>query len=282
MTNFNYSAQFWTDENLPLEFQFSYIDPSTGSILVVREKGLSPYATSYLPSGPSSRKFLVNCSLVVNDAISASTSQFSAVRVRPVDHSTLNSYVSSQLLSITISAGAINLIGTILNKVNCTGMNFCSSLNRLDCSSVDFTCGNCKAGFIGQIGPGNSFCLDSVMVSKFFSAKINVCHEDSDCPIFQVCNISSNVCYLPLKNCPSSCSFQGNCTFVNNYNGNPVAICTASSTDCSAVCNCNPGFAGSSCAMSSSQLAENQQQRNEPNYCKVLEAFWSPIFQAKL
>ena len=259
-TVFNYSTGLWEDDNLPLEYQFSYVDISSGSLLVVRDKEASPNATSFLPSGLSANLYSVNCSMTVFDVLTASSYLFLSVIVRPSDQSSLNNFISSQL-SITSSAGTINLIGTILNKVNCSGTTHCSDLNRFDCSTKDFTCGECKVGFIGQAGPSNTQCISHSLSLKAQSSNISTCSKDSDCSFFQSCNISSRHCYTPSKQCPNSCSSQGHCIFVNTNNGISIETCEVFSSDCSAICICNTGFAGSSCAISSAQLAVKQQQR---------------------
>ena len=258
-TLYNFSAGSWIDKDLPLLYQFSYLDGVSGAVMVVRDEALTPNASSFLPVGLSARGYEVNCSVFVFDALSASTTQTSAVYVFQTPQSALNSFISSHLNST--STGTINLITTVLNKVNCSGVRDCDHLNRLDCSTVDFTCGPCKTGYIGQSGADNSMCLSS---SSFISSPpttSKVCHLDSDCPPFQSCNVSSHSCFLPSKSCPNSCSSQGSCQFVNINNRIQVGSCKISAVDCEAVCVCNKGFSGSSCSLTTQQLAEKQQQR---------------------
>ena len=257
-TLFNFTAALWKDPDLPLQYQFAYFDAPTNADLALNEESLSSRAVSYLPAGLRSTMYAMNCSLVVYDSLFASTRRIVSVKVNPADSKSVSNFINKQLSS-PASVGTLNLISTVLNAVNCTGVFMCGGLNRVGCSTVDFTCGECIDGFTGEAGAHNTLC---VKVISSVVRNSSSCRKFSDCPLFQQCNSSTRNCYTPLKQCPNKCSAQGRCQYVNNNNGLVLTTCTVSSSYCSAVCVCNRGFAGSACSMKTAQLLEKQSQRS--------------------
>ena len=146
----------WFDSDLPLQYLFGYIDPSTTKQLSISTESTAQSVSSCLPSGREASSYVLNTTLVVSDALSSYSSIFFATVVRPSSNSAL--LVNS---TSTLSLNMINVIGSFLNKVNCTGISNCVKLNRHDCSNVDFTCGDCFPDYIGESGPHNSMCVKS-------------------------------------------------------------------------------------------------------------------------
>eukprot|EP01036_Dinobryon_divergens_P027094 gene27095-35809_t len=260
-TVFTFSARLWVDSNLPLSYQFGYSDPTSGALSVLKDRSISNSTKSNLPAGISSLKYLINSTMVVYDALSASVSRKVTVQVKPTNSSNLHNYITSQLSGV-MSSAAIVLVGNLINAVNCTGTSRCVQYNRLPCSTVDYTCGECLNGYVGVAGPQNSLCIKlASKVSK--STFVGKCAVDSDCDSFQICNSTSNSCYLPSKQCPNQCSSQGLCKFMGTDSGMPMSDCKVTASTCQAVCFCNTGFAGTSCSYTAAQLAEKISQRSQ-------------------
>eukprot|EP01036_Dinobryon_divergens_P025956 gene25956-34556_t len=260
-TLFEYAATSWEDENLPLSYQFGFYDPTSSSKFVLREKSISNVTHTTLPSGLSSARYFINTTMDVFDSMSASVTRVVTVKVTPSDSTTLNTFIAAQLSNKT-SSGFIVLIGNILNKSNCTGATNCEKYHRLPCSTMDYTCGECMSGYVGVPGPQNSPCAKINSTATTISA-IRACLKDSDCSNFQVCNTSSSFCYVPSKPCPNSCSSQGTCRYVGVDTGLVVSDCKVTLSNCRAVCSCNTGFAGFSCALTTAQIIAKQNQRNK-------------------
>lgn len=58
----------------------------------------------------------------------------------------------------------LDVASSSLNAANCTAAPDCEVLNRDDCGAnglrEDNTCGECKSGTVGVLGPHNSLCVD--------------------------------------------------------------------------------------------------------------------------
>eukprot|EP00597_Dinobryon_sp_UTEXLB2267_P010423 CAMPEP_0170102732 /NCGR_PEP_ID=MMETSP0020_2-20130122/3057_1 /TAXON_ID=98059 /ORGANISM="Dinobryon sp., Strain UTEXLB2267" /LENGTH=1386 /DNA_ID=CAMNT_0010326131 /DNA_START=159 /DNA_END=4316 /DNA_ORIENTATION=+ len=242
------------DEDLPLEYQFGYF--SFGNKLIIQLKSELAVVSSILPSGLE--KHFTNTTLEVFDSFSASTFRTIGVTLQPIDAATTARYIESIVFS-SMSSSAINVVGTILNAVNCSGVTNCDKLKRYDCADMDFSCGSCMEGFIGESGSKNSVCVPSASEA---TKLVYICKSDSDCGIFQYCNRTGS-CTKMSKKCPNSCSNQGVCTFINSNTGFLVSQCEMLSSDCLAVCQCFIGFGGNYCALSSAQLLQKIKLRKQ-------------------
>jgi len=251
-TLFNFVARSWMDEDLPLEYQFGFM--SFGNELLLQAKSEIALASSILPSG------LVNHStttkLEVFDALSASSFRIYGITLKPTDSSAASNYIES-IVSTSMSSTDINMVGSILNAVNCSGVINCNKVNRHGCSDVDFSCGPCLEGFIGESGSKNSLCVYHPLISSTPKTVLITykCKSDNDCDLFQYCDSSGSCGKMP-KQCPNSCSNQGDCSFINSNTGLQVSKCDMTSSDCQAVCQCIAGFGGASCALSSAQVQQ--------------------------
>ena len=255
-TSFLFSASDWFDSDLPLQYLFGYADPSTRKQLSICAGSAAQTSASYLPSGRPVSKYVLNTTLVVSDSLASSTTLYFPTIVKTSSIAAVRTNASNKL-----SLNLINVLGSFLNQANCTGVSNCSKLNRLDCSNVDFTCGDCVPGYIGESGSHNSLCWRS---SKRLDTKYSTfCRTDSDCGAFENCQKQSGTCFMPSKECVHSCSFKGNCSYVSRYHGYPVPECKVSSSDCDAVCSCDAGYAGSSCSFTSEELSSRISLRHD-------------------
>eukprot|EP01036_Dinobryon_divergens_P026337 gene26337-biopygen21943 len=161
-TPFIFEAIKWIDKDIPLGYQFTYTTTQRSQLRI----GVSyPYCnstTSLLPAGSATARYSMNCSVRVYDAYGAASMTTSSVTVRPVSSQVAQAFVLSTIntSSSGISLSVINLLGSLLSKVNCSGSPNCATLYRSPCSSVDHTCGSCFSGYAGESGSRNSPCVN--------------------------------------------------------------------------------------------------------------------------
>ena len=132
-TAFLFKAAGWKDKDLPLRFLFNYLTAQNHSLATESASEYSDSTTSLLPAGSSNVNYAINCSVRVTDSYSASTvSSRAAVVVRPVSRAESQQFVLSTMHASPngLSLGTVNLLGSLLNKVNCSGAPDCASLYR--------------------------------------------------------------------------------------------------------------------------------------------------------
>ena len=236
-TSFLFKAMDWKDKDLPLSYQFSYFTAQNIQLSIGSPSENSDGATALLPAGSEGVRYLVNCSVQVFDLYSASAVSSSAVVVRPVSRAESQQFILSTINASSngLSLGTINLLGTLLNKVNCSGAPNCGMLYRGPCSTVDHTCGSCLGGYIGESGSHNSPCI---------------------IPMERNHSLLSQQ-----KHCQNNCSGRGECVYVNTNTGHKLSSCELLSTTCRAACLCGNDFAGASCSYTTAELKENQKIR---------------------
>ena len=239
-TIFHFLAGQWVDKDLPLTYQFSYIENTVQVIGIQSERN---FTFSPLPSSSTGAKNLINCSVEVFDSISASTISFQDVRVHPAQREVVNRYLNSTIHTARTSSlllNEVNLISSLLSKINCSNAPNCYSLHRSECSSVDHTCGDCLPQFIGESGSHNTYCFDRL------AATTNA-------------NITTQ---FQAKECLNNCSSNGRCYFVDSNSLQRVPVCPIVSTSCEAICECVVGYGGTFCAFTLAELQQKISIRN--------------------
>jgi hypothetical protein len=86
--------------------------------------------------------------------------------------------------------GPANLLCTALSVVECGMSPECGSLHRLECKSVENTCGDCEAGFFGTSGNSNGRCTPEAERGDCVDADAGFCGNLNRLP----CSSVPNVC----------------------------------------------------------------------------------------
>lgn len=277
-TIFSFQTSGWVDEDLPITYQFGYL---TSSLLltVFRSKIELSYTSTVLPSGSKGTISNLTSAVDVFDSLDSSVQSTFGVSVEEVKMSLadLNSFLISGINGSKVNSNSddlksvISSVTNILNRVNCSNSPDCHLLNRLDCSLVEGTCGNCLPGFIGLSGSSNTRCASwaglltrRILVTSSKSAKIS-CQSDLDCEfgVFLHCNDTSNQCEPMQQLCPNSCSGHGNCLFVSKFDPNlTLSRCEMLETHCTPRCECEDGYMGSSCSFLSADFFKQMELRH--------------------
>jgi hypothetical protein len=271
--SFSFLAERWTDADLPLLYQFSYLT-AEGVEVTLRSKAESAFTSALLPAGPASSNYSVAGTAQVYDALAASSSVQYAVRVTKAvavrSAASTSDFVTSSLSS---SGGNVDqlkrataLSSYLLNQVDCSGAPDCAKLNRAGCSQTPQTCGVCVSSlYVGEVGDSNEPCvLKSVAARRRLAAGVGAsCGSSADCGAFQDC--ASGLCSGVPKQCKANCSApNGGCVFVNANSGAPVASCFVGDPTCRAVCNCTAAYLGSeTCSLNSTELQLKQALRDQ-------------------
>jgi hypothetical protein len=284
VTNFKLSTSGWIDDsaNLPLSYDFKYslnaLDYTIQSVSQLNS------ANTALPAGDSSKFGEISLGVRVFNIYGAYSSRTSSVFVTvPVVSdsaaaaSTVRDYLDNVLDSSSAqqnpdqTMGAVSVAATMINAVNCSlvSNDFCDKKNRLPCQSTPQTCSSCKDGFKGVFGDSNSKCLQN---SQKESVRKSISNCDpSTCIYGYGCSSETNECVIPPKECPNKCSNNGICTYWDG-NGRRLteAECNVENTYCSAVCDCNQGFHGSSCSYDDQTFMIRQDTRKR--MCQALNS----------
>eukprot|EP01040_Poterioochromonas_malhamensis_P011892 gene11892-biopygen2504 len=223
--SFTLSCSLWTDSNLPLSYQFSYLIESNGMKSVVRGMSVVGYATSLLPAGSKARNNSMVVMADVYDSLNANTSISTTVKVVEPEQNSFN--ISSFITAATSSASSVDALvqGTslsslLLNQANCSLAPDCSKLNRNGCFSTAHTCGSCvSSALVGQVGDSNNPC--------------------------RVVNSTIGVVSRQMQQCGGNCSGHGQCGFFSSLDGSAVSVCYRGEVSCYAKCVCEEGYSRS-------------------------------------
>jgi hypothetical protein len=276
-TTFSFSASDWLDEDLPLSYQFGYLSSQDDQeMTVLRSKIELSHTSLLLPLGSSTLNdnaptrvlnrsrntslpttvrvfdiydcFSASLSMTWIEDVSLSIGELRAFLVDGISGSqaTTNSDDLKSTLSLTSS---------VLNHVNCSGAPSCPSLNRLACSLVEGTCGDCALGYVGQTGSSNTPCFPNNANARRLlgSATGGSCESADDCEqsSFLYCDSQSKSCQSIQQSCPNSCSGHGRCVFVSKFDQNVTLVeCEVVDPECVPRCECDEDFLGSSCSAS--------------------------------
>jgi hypothetical protein len=271
---FTFSANSWSDPDLPLTYQFGFLSASSGDELAVRGRSEVAYATSTLPAGSAAAGYAVTCTVSVFDSLGAASKVTDVVTVSPqTDVALLQSAMLDQL---TASAGdneavknAVAVGGAVINAVSCTDAPSCATYNREACSKVQNTCGACLDGYVGEAGDKNAMCVSvaaaTTVTTEGAGSEGSSCASNADCTGWLTCNtqMSSPVCYLADKTCPELCSGRGSCSKLNTNSMKPAGECKAGDPSCEAVCTCSAGYSGAHCALTEADVAAKQVVRTQ-------------------
>jgi hypothetical protein len=268
--SFSFLAERWTDADLPLLYQFSYLT-AEGVEVTLRSKAESAFTSAVLPAGPASSNYSVVGTAQVYDALAASSSVQYAVRVTKTvavrSAASTSDFVTSSLSS---SGGNVDqlkrataLSSYLLNQVDCSGVPDCAKLNRAGCSQTPQTCGGCVSSlYVGEVGDSNEPCILKSAVSHRRLGDVgSACLVAGNCGAFQTCD--QGRCSGVLKQCKANCTApNGACVFVGSDSGAPVPSCFVGDPMCRAVCNCTAAYIGSeTCSLNSTELQLKQALR---------------------
>jgi hypothetical protein len=196
---FELSGSLWTDEDVPLQYEFAYSTtdesvlegfvyppltpiPSTlkttySQYYIMRAKLEQSYYSTILPQGLPQYQYGLSIRIKVFDALNANTHNLVVVQSLPRQMSietleeTFNDVFkmtaaslndSSVTVNNDLSRSAVAFVGSTLNVVDCMGALNCRSLNRNPCTVVANTCGNCMDGYFGDGFFANTMCYPLV------------------------------------------------------------------------------------------------------------------------
>jgi hypothetical protein len=239
LTFFSFACNSWRDENLPLQYQFDYLSPTSGSSLTIKSLSEVTYMNSItLPAGSSlsNRKIITIAKII--DSYGANNSATVTVKVTP--SSLLSSSSSSSNSSKALAAffnntqqafkttnvdaikQAANLNSYLLNRIDCSLAPNCTALNREACFSTPQTCGSClSSSFLGAISDSNDGCYRNEAER---AAALNSVEGRKN------------------KTCTANCSNHGKCQFIQISTNAKVSSCAINDNSCVAVCQCDPDY----------------------------------------
>ena len=258
-TPFSYLSSQWIVDSgsLPISYSFFYAISNDRPLLSVSKLSTANSITTHLPSGLAVNEFSLTTSVFVYDYFLNSASINGSVIVKQNSSVQLSSYFAQTVASFGGSGnvdallGSINTVSSTLNAVDCSNANasFCASLNRAKCSLVPNTCSSCLPGFVGVVGASNKPCK-----------AIKLLNSSSSCGSCLYGNCVGGICVEDQKECPSGCSGNGNCSYIDP-SGNTLTSCTITNVACTAKCVCSNGYGGLDCSLSHKALQEISNTR---------------------
>lgn len=239
-TKFAMEATYWSDTDIPLSYEFGFISSSSVASVgsVVQSKSASTSTQTYLSAGLASANYSLSTTLQVFDSLGSSVSVVRVLQVFPVQMNATE--VSQRTATLLAEVGSdvdglkqvISVVTATVSAVDCSLAPNCTLLNRLKCSTVANTCGACISSlFVGSTGASNDMCV----------------------PVSAVDSVITSV-WASSKQCPSSCSGNGDCEYFNPSSRKSLTECSASNANCVAECVCFEGFNGADCSLTNDQL----------------------------
>ncbi len=274
-TSFSFVASHWVDSDLPLTFQFGYLDHSTSSVLSLQSVSQLNEITSFLPGGISVNNFKVRCIADIFDSFMSNTTIFHEVMVNVKSwNSTQNlnhlvvdvtSRLSNSGISVDVAKQVIATVGSVLNRVNCTHSPNCTLLFRQPCSLTASTCGPCldSSLYLGISGDSNVACVAGTSYFSqlnFFKPPIR-CHVNDECGPLETCNATNLKCIIASKSCPSNCMNNGNCVWKSIVTGLEVSACLITDASCVSSCKCFKDSFGTDCSLGFAEMQSKQRLR---------------------
>ena len=249
---FTYSASRWWDSDLPINYAFGFITPSSGTLNVVQALSQQLFTTTSLPAGQDTSNYTLACQMLVYDSYLSSAAATQTVHVKPsvVSNAALAQAVSSQLSNPATATQILSVAVALVTNVQCTSAPNCTLLHRLPCSAKKNTCGSCVSPkLVGENSDSNGQCMTSQAASTSYGSSSNGKRR-------------LLTTTAPSKACLNSCSGSGTCGFVSVNTFASVSTCSFIDPSCTAVCTCNSGHYGPSCALTLTDLQSQQSLRS--------------------
>ena len=248
--SFGFSASRWWDTDLPINYAFGFITPSSRTLNVIQALSQQLFTTTLLPAGQDTSNYTLACQMLVYDSYLSSTAAMQTVQVKPsqLSNADLEKQVSSKLSNPASATQILTVTVALVTNVQCTSAPNCTQLRRLPCSAKKNTCGACiSPKLVGENSDSNGQCMSSQAASTLYDSSSKNQHRllATTAP--------------PPKTCLNSCSGLGTCGFVSVNTFASVSTCAFIDPSCTAVCTCNSGYYGPSCALT---LADLQSQRS--------------------
>jgi len=282
---FELRASNWVDEDLPLEYSFTYYTSAGSSSILAVQGSSNVIEDVMLPQGTGTSYELV-CGLNVYDWYGAYGTESSTVSVYPYSGTAAElAIVSSEVMADAIASydtntlnNAVASAASVLDATNCSLAPNCTELNREPCGdNGDHTCGNCKENYYGSAYVFNQSCVvlsNSCINEEWDSSNETdvdcgggcqpcttglACVLDEDCE-YNLC--SDGICSVGSKSCESNCNQNGVCMYAS-VNGEALSAeeCLLNDPYCTTTCNCTTGFYGDACGYTNSTWWERQALR---------------------
>jgi hypothetical protein len=263
-TSFSWKTLAWADDpsDYPLSYVFSYYSQTPSQQFILMSRSVITALKATLGQGLRIRQYNISCVVQAYDANNASSSTSITVQVLP------NGYSTSQLIGLASAKlttafetrdidSVIQVVGAMagaVTAVNCTVPITCISINRVDCSNIPNTCGECLSGYIGASGPSNLPCSNATNLYSVGES----CSSDVDC-VFAKCD--DGICADVRKSCPNDCLDSGICRHFDSWN-NLVDECYSTESYCSAKCVCHSGASGLDCGVTDNDLTAARDSRD--------------------
>ena len=261
-TLFYFSTAGWVDDasDLPFSYQFAYTILDAGAITIVKPFDPVPFVFSTIGQGLASQQNIIKCSITISDIYSGQSSSNTSVTLAPTEMSSSVVLQAEQALSKAFSTkNSDAIIQTVYsalgsaNSVDCKVATPCATLQRQPCMNTANTCGPCISGTEGFPGDSNTLC----QAPGNFNYSGQSCRNNNDCAT-GVC--SKFVCVDAPKRCQNNCTGKGLCVYKND-GGIEINSCNVSSSYCTASCNCQAGYYGSGCSLTSTTFQQEYSLR---------------------
>jgi hypothetical protein len=211
----------WTDSDLPLSYQFSFLS-SIGLTLITKTLTTLPYTETVLPEGLKENNKKVTCQADIYDNLNANSTVYSAVQVNSLVKANLSALVhfnidAKNAIDLNDLIKGVNIASSLLNQPNCTLSPNCTQLNRFPCLSTSHTCGPCQISyFASSTGDGNELCMQQVS--------------------------NQVITHQRPKKCYLNCSSHGDCIYFSQVTGKRIDSCYEGDLSCFSACSCDPGY----------------------------------------